>query len=131
KTLLVSPDAMLGLFPLAALPGKNPDTFLIEERAVAVVPVPQLLLEDAPLSAGRDLLMVGDIDFNAEPGAAAAGATPPGPPRRAAFPPLPGTGGDLAPVDAAFATPEGGRARPLRGGVAPEGAFRTSLPGCR
>ena len=45
QTVLVSPDAALGKLPLAALPGRQPGTYLIEERAIAIVPVPQALLE--------------------------------------------------------------------------------------
>ena len=41
--VLVSPDGALARFPLAALPGKRPGTYLIEELPIALVPVPQLL----------------------------------------------------------------------------------------
>ena len=40
QTVLVSPDGSLGKLPLAALPGRQPGTYLIEERAIAIVPVP-------------------------------------------------------------------------------------------
>ena len=40
-TVLVSPDGALGLVPLAALPGQAPGTYLIEEHAIALVPVPR------------------------------------------------------------------------------------------
>src|SRR5262249_28242844 len=43
RTVLVSPDGALLRFPLAALPGSKPDTYLIEEVALATVAVPQLL----------------------------------------------------------------------------------------
>ena len=82
-TVLVSPDGALGRLPLAALPGQKPDTYLIEERAIAVVPVPQdlpeLLAERSRDEHGPEakeptpsLLLVGNVDFGAAPGAADA-----------------------------------------------------------
>jgi CHAT domain-containing protein/uncharacterized protein HemY len=80
KTLLISPDGALARLPFAALPGSNPDKYLLEEFALAVVPVPQLLPElldrAAPATAGRELpnqekpslLLVGDVDYGAKPG---------------------------------------------------------------
>ena len=79
QTVLVSPDAALGKLPLAALPGRQPGTYLIEERAIAIVPVPQALLErlggpggpagQGPQTADQtpSLLLVGDVDFGAAP----------------------------------------------------------------
>ena len=79
--MLVSPDGALGKLPLAVLPGRQPGTYLIEERAIAIVPVPQALPEwlaeregrggprpEAP-DRGPSLLLVGDVDFGATPGA--------------------------------------------------------------
>ena len=43
RTVLVSPDGALAQLPLGALPGQQPGTYLIEEVALAVVPVPQAL----------------------------------------------------------------------------------------
>jgi len=42
-TLLISPDGDLTRFPPGALPGSEAGTYLIEERALAVIPVPQAL----------------------------------------------------------------------------------------
>lgn len=70
-TVLISPDGALAQFPFAALPGKEPGKFLIEERAVGVIPVPQLLaliLDQTDQPAKPSLLLVGDVDFNAAPG---------------------------------------------------------------
>ena len=82
-TVLVSPDGALGRLPLAALPGQKPDTYLIEERAIALVPVPQDLPELLAKRSGDEqgpeakeptpsLLLVGNVDFGAAPGAADA-----------------------------------------------------------
>src|SRR5205823_1035324 len=72
RVVLVSPDGPLTRLPFAALPGREPGHYLLEERAVVVVPVPQLLPEllaatDSP--ADPSLLLVGAVDFNAAPGA--------------------------------------------------------------
>jgi CHAT domain-containing protein len=69
KALLVSPNEALATVPFAALPGKKPGTYLIEDVALAVVPVPQLLLEmlKRPDKAKRfkpSLLVVGDVDYD-------------------------------------------------------------------
>ncbi len=81
QTVLVAPDGALGRLPLAALPGRQPGTYLIEERAIAIVPVPQALPEVLAGREGRggprpevpergpSLLLVGDVDFGATPGA--------------------------------------------------------------
>src|SRR5262249_26266923 len=139
QTGLASPDAELCLLPLAALPGDAADTLLIEERAIAVVPVPQMLLADRPKTgAAKDLLLVGDVDFEADPGAwsgsqpmvqgvGPSGRTPP--PR---FEPLPGTRGEMEQVALEFAALKSdGAVRRLQAPEATEGAFRKALSGCR
>jgi CHAT domain-containing protein/Tfp pilus assembly protein PilF len=74
-TVLISPDGQLIQFPWGALPGKEPGTYLLEERAIALIPTPQLLpatLAEEPRRPAADdpVLLVGDIDFDAEPMAA-------------------------------------------------------------
>jgi CHAT domain-containing protein len=76
-SVLVAPDGPIGLVPLAALPGREPGRYLIEERSIAVVPVPRML---GPAQAGPapaqgtgpgaapSLLLAGDIDYGGEPG---------------------------------------------------------------
>jgi CHAT domain-containing protein/tetratricopeptide (TPR) repeat protein len=75
-TLLISPDGALSHLAWNALPGRKPDTYLIEDFAIAMVPVPQLLPAMLAVDRGaaaRDrqvndsLLLVGDIDYNAPP----------------------------------------------------------------
>jgi CHAT domain-containing protein len=77
RTILYSPDANLARFPLAALPGKKPGSYLLEDYAIGIVPVPQMLPEmlDDRSGSGRpqgdqtaDLLVVGNIDYDAAPG---------------------------------------------------------------
>jgi CHAT domain-containing protein/tetratricopeptide (TPR) repeat protein len=76
RVVLVSPDGALASVPFAALPGGKKGSYLLEEVALAVVPVPQLLPE--LLSGGpRDrkgepsLLVVGDVRYDGADGRAA------------------------------------------------------------
>ena len=71
-TVLVSTDGVLGRVPLGALPGRKPDTYLLEDHRLAMIPVPQLLPalvggEGAP-ELSRELLLLGDVDYDAAPG---------------------------------------------------------------
>lgn len=72
KTILISPDGILGQVPWGALPGNGPHHYLLEEYAIAILPVPQTLPDLAahPREAGinRSLLVVGGVDYNADPG---------------------------------------------------------------
>jgi CHAT domain-containing protein/Tfp pilus assembly protein PilF len=76
KLVLVSPDGTLARVPFAALPGSKKDTYLLEELAIAVVPVPQLLPQLlAPRSDENktepSLLLVGNVSYDAASGGAA------------------------------------------------------------
>ena len=73
-TVLVSPDGPFCRLPLAALPGEEPGSYLLEERAFAAVPVPRLLplLLSGEPTAATTLLAVGGVDYDA--GAASAAA---------------------------------------------------------
>jgi hypothetical protein len=68
ELVLVSPDGALGKLPFAALPGAKPDTYLIEDVALALVPVPQLiptLANDAVRpELPRELLVLGGVDYD-------------------------------------------------------------------
>jgi CHAT domain-containing protein/Tfp pilus assembly protein PilF len=80
SSVLISPDGPLGQIPLGALPGTDPGHYLIEERSIAVVPVPRMLGTAAVAKApgqggagGREeptpsLLLVGDINYGSEAG---------------------------------------------------------------
>ena len=69
KVVLLSPDGALAKLPFAALPGEKEGAYLLEEAALAVVPVPQLLPELlAVVPKGNrlkpSLLVVGDVNFD-------------------------------------------------------------------
>jgi CHAT domain-containing protein len=93
QVVLISPDGATARFPWPALPGREPGSYLIEQLAVAIVPVPSLLPEliagqkrldtqntDEPRAA--TMLLVGDVDFDADPGQAAIGSTTANAPRK-------------------------------------------------
>ncbi len=66
KVVLIAPDEGLARLPWAALPGSKPGTYLIEDVALAVVPVPRLLprvLATAGGDAPASLLVAGAVDF--------------------------------------------------------------------
>jgi CHAT domain-containing protein/Tfp pilus assembly protein PilF len=71
--ILVSPDGALAQLPWGALPGEKPGTFLIEERALAIIPVPQLapeLLErQVSPRIPQSLLLAGQIEYGGDAGA--------------------------------------------------------------
>jgi CHAT domain-containing protein len=142
RTVLVSPDGTLCRFPMAALPGKERGTFLIDDLTMAVVPVPQLLVSRSPAPrSSSGLLLAGDIDFGADPGPSSAAQLPARTPigagdleraQRKFFPPLPGTRFEIEAISNVFrATHPGSTGRTLRGSAATEGAFRAALPGSR
>ena len=115
---------------------------MIDDMAIAIVPVPQLLVSQppTPLSASG-LLLVGDIDFDGDPGASSAtnlaapspiGGGDPERAKRHVFLPLPGTRFEIEAIDDLFrAAHPGSRSAMLRGPTATEGAFLAALPGSR
>ena len=73
ELVIVSPDAALGRMPLIALPGKEPGTYLIEEKKIVYLPVPallpQMLSEPAkPIDGSVKSLLVGGIDYGQSAG---------------------------------------------------------------
>ncbi len=112
RLVLISPDGGTARLPWAALPGKQPGTFLIEDLSIAEVPIarllPELLAGSPANSTGEiapSLLLVGAVDFGADPGRLEDSAVSPGAvrgdePRH--WQPLPGTAVEVAAVKAAF-----------------------------
>ena len=146
-SVLVSPDGPIGLVPLAALPGQEPERYLIEERSIAVVAVPRMLGSTSRAAApGRgpgpgpsqpapSLLMAGDIDSRGDPGAGADRGTS----RSAAvgtragllpdFQALPETRVEILAVRDSFEDRfTGGAAKSLRKQEAAEEALRREAP---
>ncbi len=112
KILLISPDGLTAPIPWGALPGSKPGTYLIDDFAVAVVPIPRLLPEltssdrrARDTAARPSLLLVGDVDFGAEPGSGAFVASDRSAPRGDQpmhWSPLPGTRAEVAAIKASF-----------------------------
>ncbi len=114
RTVLVSPDGVFAHFPWGALPGNKRDTYLIEEQAVAQVAVPRMLPELlTPKAASSDggaitptLLLVGNVDFGADPGTAQLAennrSAPRSRERGAPWSPLPGTAREIEAVESIF-----------------------------
>jgi tetratricopeptide (TPR) repeat protein len=107
-TVMVTPDGGLTQFPLAALPGRQPGTYLIEEMAIGYVSSAHRLVETlaapseakpkSPEAEGSGLLAIGGIDYQADPGCASPTESAPTPSvllaesQRAGFKALAGTG---------------------------------------
>jgi CHAT domain-containing protein len=140
ETVLVSPDGAANRLPLAALPGKEPGTYLIEDVALAIVPAPQLLgdlLAGASAKAGAapKMLLVGNVDFGADPGstastrrsaAAARGGKP------SDFGQLPGTAREVKAVEQLYQSKyKQGGASLLEQGAATESAVRKAAATAR
>jgi len=112
KTVLVSTDGVLGRLPLGALPGKEEGTYLLEDHRLAMIPVPQLLpalINNLGLKElDRELLLMGDVDYDADPEDAAVPAKRERRSRQRAagfderFRSLPGTGGEIATIERAY-----------------------------
>jgi CHAT domain-containing protein len=75
ETILWSPDGPLCRFPMGALPGSKPDTYLVEERTIVVLPIPRLLPQlvastedERGKSDPESLLVVGDVEYGGSPG---------------------------------------------------------------
>jgi tetratricopeptide (TPR) repeat protein/CHAT domain-containing protein len=65
--VLVSPDGALGRLPFVALPGDDPDRFLLEDVRIAVAPVPQLipvLVSAVDSDPKFELLVMGGVLYS-------------------------------------------------------------------
>jgi CHAT domain-containing protein/Tfp pilus assembly protein PilF len=140
--VMISPDGFLNQIPLAALPGKAPGTYLIEDTRLLTVPVPRELPDllnvgdTQPQRGQPSLLLVGNVDFGPDSGllsiADSSRAPSIGRPRAAArgsngmvFGPLPGTAAELKEVAELFHAQFPGHAdEALQGAAATEDAFR-------
>lgn len=144
QTVLVSPDSGLSRLPFCALPGEQPGSYLIEDVAIGVIPVPQMLPEmfsarpaRAPLLPQHSpaMLIVGDVDYDAAPGESAES----GPDQLSKE----SLGGELLTFDRLKSAPEEiqalreqyyqrfpeGKLLVLDGAKATEAAFRREAPG--
>ncbi|MEI7855530.1 MAG: CHAT domain-containing tetratricopeptide repeat protein, partial [Planctomycetota bacterium] len=69
KTVIISPDGLLGTLPFTALPGEDIKKYLIEERNIAVVPflqtLPDLLAKKESTSIAS-MLALGDVAYDVE-----------------------------------------------------------------
>jgi CHAT domain-containing protein len=139
--VLVSPDGVLGTVPFAALPGAKKGTYLIEDLALAVVPVPSAIPDlmkplDKAARLAPSLLVIGDLRYEPEEGGAAprAGEDTRSAPRtgREHFGPLPATRAEILAVEASFKDLfEGGASTALRKGGATKAAVRKALASVR
>jgi CHAT domain-containing protein/Tfp pilus assembly protein PilF len=110
KIVLVSPDGAISRLPLGALPGKEPGSYLLEERTLAIVPVaqmiPEIVQEEGRKELAKNLLLLGNINYDAQADQAAPApasvkkkfgrALPKGLSR---FDRLPGTQGEVASIE--------------------------------
>jgi CHAT domain-containing protein/Tfp pilus assembly protein PilF len=77
KNVYISPDATLCKLPWAALPGDKPETILLEDFAVAIIPHAQFLIDKLwpqdPLALlPTNALIVGGVKYDAELAVSAA-----------------------------------------------------------
>jgi CHAT domain-containing protein/tetratricopeptide (TPR) repeat protein len=141
--VLISPDGALARVPLGALPGKKSDSYLIEDWAIAVVPVPQLLPEllrgldgnEHPAAADEpSLLLVGDVDYGAALGKVDETQSRSAPRGTRGdlfsnFGRLPGAKAEMEAVEQSFRKQfPAGRLQPLRSGEATEERVRREAP---
>ena len=69
STVLISPDGVLGTLPFAGLPGANPNSYLLEDYRIVVVPVPRLIpasttVKQMDKAASVEMLVFGGIDYD-------------------------------------------------------------------
>jgi len=139
--IAVSPDGVTASLPLAALPGRRPGKYLIEERAVVVLPVPgqlpQLLAARPGEQQTPSMMLLGDVDFGASPGRGEvpedqlAALRPRSAPRDGEwkFLPLPGTGREATAIARLYRSQfADAPLEEFRGARATEEGFRTAAP---
>ncbi|HWB00369.1 MAG TPA: tetratricopeptide repeat protein [Pirellulales bacterium] len=137
-TVLISPDGVLAQLAWCALPGRAPGSYLIEDRATAMIAIPQLLPEllksTSATVAPASLLVAGDIDYGGDPGepddaipvGRAAGAKLG---QRAMLNMLPAAAAELDSIRNSYLRADGhGTIDVLNGRAATEAAFRRQAP---
>jgi CHAT domain-containing protein len=135
--VLISSDGVLNQLPFGALPGRAPGTYLIEDRAIATVPAPQLLPGLlAPPTTTRlagSLLALGAVNYDRATAAISAPGVPL--PQAAArdvrltFAALEGSRGEVARVEQIHRRVFGATGVVvLQGGGATEAAVRHDAP---
>jgi CHAT domain-containing protein/tetratricopeptide (TPR) repeat protein len=150
QLVIVSPDGALNRCPFVALPGRSPGQYLLEEIPIAVVAVPQMLPEllgatetqstqQGACSETDSMLLVGDVDFGAQPSeflaqgtSADAGPDAARGNSRLTFGRLPGAAAEIKTTGAMFK--QANREAPLdalTGSEATEAAFRALAPAHR
>jgi CHAT domain-containing protein/tetratricopeptide (TPR) repeat protein len=146
ELVMISPDGFLNQIPLAALPGREAGTYLVEEMQLVTVPVPRELTAllkaggTNPSASNPSLLVVGNVDFGGDPGlvslaqrdvaltgdqhrAAVRGSG------RSVFDQLPGTAAEIEDVAQLFrATFPEKEIKAFQKSAATEYAFRTEAP---
>jgi CHAT domain-containing protein/tetratricopeptide (TPR) repeat protein len=132
KVVLVSPDGPLGTVPFAALPGKKKGSYLIEDVALAVVPVPAAipaLMRPVPKEEkpAPSLLVVGGVDYEeAATAVASSRGTPSGVSRE--WGSLPGSAAEARSIARSFAARyKAGGLTELSGDGATSAAVRKAL----
>ncbi|MFO0823205.1 MAG: CHAT domain-containing tetratricopeptide repeat protein [Gemmataceae bacterium] len=131
NTVLICPDGPLCRLPFAALRGNDPKKYLIEEVAIAVIPVPRLIpdLLAARAPASSSLLLVGDVDFSSNPsgGKATGSEQPTAPSAPLSWRALPGTAGEIRKIEELFRkNVPGSVVRSFTKGEATEAAISTA-----
>ena len=140
-TLLVSPDGVLARIPFSALPGTAAGSYLVEQIAIATVPVPRMFFIDqsaavnAPAQANK-LLLVGDVDYGGPPGKEGKSRSAELKFRTGLvshFDELKGTRGEILQIGDSFESSFANSPKPqaLRRIDATEEAFRETAPACR
>ncbi len=139
SVVLISPDGPLDRIPFAALPGSRKDRYLLEEVAIAVVPIPPLLPQllashkDEPQTE-PSLLLVGNVAYDKAAGSAAVADSRPAPRAGALlhWPPLDATLAEVRAIRGCFEDhfPEG-HVTTLSSSRATEAAVRQQAPSHR
>jgi len=139
KVVLISPDGVLGTVPFAALPGAKEGSYLIEDVALAVAPVPSAIADLVRPVKKEDrlaptLLVAGGLRYDGDDKAPPAGADDRSGPRsgRMGFQALPATRAEMLSVRGSFENLfKAGTTAALSEGDATKAAVRKALASVR